>query len=412
VNIFGDFDPEIPEEANLSALTEITKAIVQKQNLDVLVEKLKDFIRKNAGKYFPKIFYSKEFWNLVVETYNDFFKHRGFTEYYWIIRNLILPVVNSLQFVPEKCDVFHVPSTGYASLVGIVEKLVHNSPLIITEHGIYHREREREIIISKWLHEDYKPMWINLFKAISMLAYDFCDVLTTLFQKNQMFQLELGANPEKMIIIPNGIDVDSFDLPKEEHEGFVIGFVGKVTRIKDVKTAIRSIRIVKDVLKDEKIKFLIIGPTDEEEDYYEECKALTKNLFLDDVVEFLGRQNVREYYPKLDLLLLSSVSEGQPLVILEAMAAGVPVVATDVGACREIIYDENGQCGIIVPPKNHLMMAKAILKLIEDKEMRDTFSKNAKKVVRKKYRLDLMRERYKNLFIHLYSSQKTFSARN
>jgi glycosyltransferase involved in cell wall biosynthesis len=94
------------------------------------------------------------------------------------------------------------------------------------------------------------------------------------------------------------------------------------------------------------------------------------------------------------------------------MAAGVPVVATDVGACREIIYDENGQCGIIVPPKNHLMMAKAILKLIEDKEMRDTFSKNAKKVVRKKYRLDLMRERYKNLFIHLYSSQKTFSARN
>jgi len=157
---------------------------------------------------------------------------------------------------------------------------------------------------------------------------------------------------------------------------------------------------------------LIIGPTDEEEDYYEECKALTKNLFLDDVVEFLGRQNVREYYPKLDLLLLSSVSEGQPLVILEAMAAGVPVVATDVGACREIIYDENGQCGIIVPPKNHLMMAKAILKLIEDKEMRDTFSKNAKKVVRKKYRLDLMRERYKNLFIHLYSSQKTFSARN
>lgn len=108
-------------------------------------------------------------------------------------------------------------------------------------------------------------------------------------------------------------------------------------------------------------------------------QKLSKNLFLEDVVEFLGRQNVREYYPKLDLLLLSSVSEGQPLVILEAMAAGVPIVATDVGACKEMVYDEEGQCGIIVPPKNHIMMAKAILKLYEDAELRKVFSQNAKK---------------------------------
>ena len=207
------------------------------------------------------------------------------------------------------------------------------------------------------------------------------------------------------MIIPNGVDVDKFDMPKEKHEGFIIGFVGRVTRIKDVKTAIRSIRVVKDVLRNKKIKFLIIGPTDEEQDYYEECKKLSKNLFLEDVVEFLGRQNVREYYPKLDLLLLSSVSEGQPLVILEAMAAGVPIVATDVGACKEMVYDEEGQCGIIVPPKNHIMMAKAILKLYEDAELRKVFSQNAKKIVRKKYRLDLMIKRYRDLYLHLVRGQ-------
>lgn len=150
---------------------------------------------------------------------------------------------------------------------------------------------------------------------------------------------------------------------------------------------------------------MIIGPTDEEQDYYEECKKLSKNLFLEDVVEFLGRQNVREYYPKLDLLLLSSVSEGQPLVILEAMAAGVPIVATDVGACKEMVYDEEGQCGIIVPPKNHIMMAKAILKLYEDAELRKVFSQNAKKIVRKKYRLDLMIKRYRDLYLHLVRGQ-------
>lgn len=134
-------------------------------------------------------------------------------------------------------------------------------------------------------------------------------------------------------------------------------------------------------------------------------QKLSKNLFLEDVVEFLGRQNVREYYPKLDLLLLSSVSEGQPLVILEAMAAGVPIVATDVGACKEMVYDEEGQCGIIVPPKNHIMMAKAILKLYEDAELRKVFSQNAKKIVRKKYRLDLMIKRYRDLYLHLVRGQ-------
>lgn len=82
-----------------------------------------------------------------------------------------------------------------------------------------------------------------------------------------------------MVIIPNGVDVDKFDMPKEKHEGFIIGFVGRVTRIKDVKTAIRSIRVVKDVLRNKKIKFLIIGPTDEEQDYYEECKNYRRTFF-------------------------------------------------------------------------------------------------------------------------------------
>lgn len=180
-----------------------------------------------------------------------------------------------------------------------------------------------------------------------------------------------------MFIIPNGINVEEYDLPPEKHEGFVVGFVGRVARIKDLKTAIRAISIVKEVVG-EKLKFLIIGPVDAE-DYLAECKRLVRVLRLEDTVEFLGPQNVKEYYPKFDLLLLSSVSEGQPLVILEAMAAGVPIVATDVGACRDIIYDKDGQCGIIVPPKDHFSMSKAIIKLYEDKELRDTFSKNAKR---------------------------------
>lgn len=202
---------------------------------------------------------TKGFWNVLLKIYEEFFSERGLTEFYWMIMNLFLPVVNVLQFVPNRCDLFHVPSTGYASLVGVNGKFVHDVPLVITEHGIYHKEREREIILSTWVPDAYKPMWIELFRIISMIAYRVSDALITLYRKNQIYQLELGADPEKMFIIPNGINVEEYDLPPEKHEGFVVGFVGRVARIKDLKTAIRAISIVKEVVG-EKLKFLIIGP--------------------------------------------------------------------------------------------------------------------------------------------------------
>jgi glycosyltransferase involved in cell wall biosynthesis len=405
LNIFGDFESNSAQKANLESLERIISQLSFGRDTRSIVPLAIDFIRENAGKNVRKMLKTKGFWNVLLKIYEEFFSERGLTEFYWMIMNLFLPVVNVLQFVPNRCDLFHVPSTGYASLVGVNGKFVHDVPLVITEHGIYHKEREREIILSTWGPDAYKPMWIELFRIISMIAYRVSDALITLYRKNQIYQLELGADPEKMFIIPNGINVEEYDLPPEKHEGFVVGFVGRVARIKDLKTAIRAISIVKEVVG-EKLKFLIIGPVDAE-DYLAECKRLVRVLRLEDTVEFLGPQNVKEYYPKFDLLLLSSVSEGQPLVILEAMAAGVPIVATDVGACRDIIYDKDGQCGIIVPPKDHFSMSKAIIKLYEDKELRDTFSKNAKKVVQK-YRVETMIEKYRNLYLSL-TSKKTVS---
>ncbi|PLV60331.1 GT4 family glycosyltransferase PelF [Thermotoga sp. KOL6] len=408
LNIFGFYNPSLPDDLDLSPVEQIVDAITRKESLDTISKNVIELIRKNAGKAFGKFFESKIFWDATVKTYEKFFNYRGFTEYYWMVKNLLLPIFNSLQFIPDKCDIFHVPSTGYASLVGIVGKFIHNAPLIITEHGIYHREREREIIISNWIPDDYKPMWINMFKILSKVAYEVSDVLITLFGRNQMFQLELGADPKKMMIIPNGVDVEKLvSLKREKHEGFSVAFVGRITRIKDIKTLIKAFEIVKEIVGERRIKLLLIGPI-EDDRYYKECAQLIEELNLEDYTEFLGHRDVNDYYPRIDLLALSSVSEGQPLVLLEAMAMGIPIVATDVGACRELVYDEIGQCGIIVPPKDYISMAKAILKIYEDKEMREAFSKNARKIVEKKYRLDLVIERYRNLYLNLLK-RETFS---
>ncbi|PLV55729.1 GT4 family glycosyltransferase PelF [Thermotoga sp. SG1] len=400
LNIFGDFQPKSSRKVDFEPLEKIISAIVSGRTIESIIPFAIEFIEKNAGKSIRKMLKTKRFWNIMVKIYENFFFERGFTEYYWMIMNLFLPVINALQFVPEKCDLYHVPSTGYASLVGINGKVMHDSPLLITEHGIYHKEREREILLSSWVPDSYKPMWVQFFRIISMIAYELSDFLTTLSRKNQAYQLKLGADPEKMMVIPNAIDVDSYSFPKEPHEGFIVGFVGRISRIKDLKTAIRAISLAKEMIgPKKKLKFLVIGPVDEE-DYFVEIKRLVNVLWLEDTVEFLGPQNVKEYYPKMDLLLLSSVSEGQPLVILEAMAAGLPIVATGVGSCREMVYDKDGQCGIIVPPKDHFSMAKAIVKICEDDDLRRTFSRNSRRVVQK-YRLDRMIESYRKIYLSL-----------
>jgi len=101
-------------------------------------------------------------------------------------------------------------------------------------------------------------------------------------------------------------------------------------------------------------------------EYYERCKALTELLHIDDRVIFTGKVNVREYYGKLDVLLISSISEGQPLVQLEAMASGIPVVTTNVGNCAEIALDPDGQSGFVVRSKDYVSMSEKIITLAKE----------------------------------------------
>jgi glycosyltransferase involved in cell wall biosynthesis len=115
----------------------------------------------------------------------------------------------------------------------------------------------------------------------------------------------------------------------------------------------------------------IAGPEEEDQEYVQECRKLTENLGLTSQVRFLGFQKVEDLFPRMGLLILSSISEAQPLVVLEGFASGVPVVTTDVGACRELIYGQGpggdglGTAGAVVPMANPVALAEAALSLLE-----------------------------------------------
>ena len=104
----------------------------------------------------------------------------------------------------------------------------------------------------------------------------------------------------------------------------------------------------------------------------------------------------------MDLLLLSSISEGQPLAMLEGMAAGIPYVATNVGNCRAMLEGEDGDtlgpAGLVVPVMNSEAMAEAVIRCIRDPKMGRGMGKAGRKRVEQSYSRKVMLERFRGLY--------------
>ena len=345
---------------------------------------------------------SNEFLDIVRNLCAEKYDQLPFTDVFWTIRSMLIPILNIFRCSVPEADIYHSVSTGYAGIIAAKFKEETQKPFILTEHGIYTREREEEILKASWVDSYFKQIWIQFFLSISQGAYDAADVITSLFVKAKQIQNELGADPKKCIVLPNGVSTSRFNeigpILNHEQDEIIIGAILRVVPIKDVKTLIYSFDIVKQKVPNAKL--YIIGPTDEDEEYYQECIDLIKSLRCKDIV-FTGRVNIEDWMKKIDIVILTSISEGQPFVLLEAMSAKRPVIATDVGSCREIIEgadDEFGNCGIVVPVMNPDKIAYGIVKMIKNKNEMIKMAEEGYKRVCKYYEKGDFLKKYKDLY--------------
>ncbi|MCX8060645.1 MAG: GT4 family glycosyltransferase PelF, partial [Aquificaceae bacterium] len=183
----------------------------------------------------------------------------------------------------------------------------------------------------------------------------------------------------------------------------VVALIGRVVPIKDVKTFIKAIKLL--VQKVPEAEGWVVGPTDEDPEYYKECLELLKVMGLENKVKFLGFQKTVEILPKVGVLTLTSISEGMPLIVLEGFAAGVPCVATDVGSCRQLIYgglnEEDraiGKAGEIAPVRDANLLAENYAKLLTDESLWRGCQKSALTRVRKFYSKEDFLENYRQLY--------------
>lgn len=348
------------------------------------------------------ILMSQEFFDIVQELYIDKYSQTTFTDFLWGMRSLYLPLFTVLKTPVEEADVYHAISTGYAGILACKGHYLHNKPVLLTEHGIYTREREEEIIKVDWTQGIFKDIWIRYFYLLSTCIYECAEVVVSLFDSARRIQCELGCPPEKTMIISNGVYLERMEgLPqKSPDDPFInVGAVLRVVPIKDVKTMINAFALAK--AKMPSLRLFIMGPTDEDPEYYAECKELVETFSVEDVI-FTGMIDVREYLGKMDISILTSISEGQPLSILEAMAAAKPCIATDVGGCRELLYgserDDLGRSGIVAPVMGVDRIADAIVELAENEELRAEMGNVGRIRVRKFYRNQRVVATYHELY--------------
>ena len=360
-----------------------------------------DLFQKTAFSI-DDILMGADFLHIVQEYYDKNFSQIVFSDFLWTMRSIYMPLFLILKTKVPKADVYHCVATGYAGLLGSMAKYLFGCGLIVSEHGIYTREREEELLKAGWVAGIYKNIWIDQFRKMSQLAYDRADIVTALYGHARELQMELGCKAGKIEITPNGIDVARFEnvaskLPNEYT--IDIGAIVRVTPIKEIKTMIRAFAFAKNEVPN--LRLWIMGPTDEDEEYAKECFELVDVMEIEDVI-FTGRVNVTDYIGKMDFTILTSISEGQPLTILESFAAKKPVIATDVGNCRELIYgeegDDAGTAGILCHIMNVEEIAHAMTELALNTEKRYAMGEIGYNRVRNYYRIEMMKDKYDDIY--------------
>lgn len=385
------------------------------------------YLDEKIGVDYKQFLYSKASWDYITEQYNQNCTDPSFIHYFWTIKNIHKPLWQLAKIVENfpQVKILHSISTGYAGFLGALLHHHYKFPLILTEHGIYTKERRIDIFRSQVFQDinvldhaitefSYSHhLWNRFFETLARLCYNAANPVISLFNAAQTVQLEGGATPEKSFVIPNGIDLIRFGKLRRslEEKSKIVCFIGRKVPIKDVKGFIRAIAIAHQQIP--AIQAWIIGAEDEDPQYAQECHDLAENLSLQNVISFKLHQVVDTILPEIQLLVLSSISESMPLVILESFAAGIPVVATNVGACHELIFGHSpedkaiGSSGTIVRIADPKDLATAMVELLTKEEIWKKASDAAIQRVEKFYNQTTMINTYQDIYRKVAASNES-----
>jgi glycosyltransferase involved in cell wall biosynthesis len=259
-------------------------------------------------------------------------------------------------------DLIHVHGHPYlSSFIAAKMAKKYSKPLVVTQHNTF-----IEYKASRWDHIE----WMN-DATVGKQVLKKADKIVVVSNATRKYVLSLGADPEKVEVLRNGVDLNHFrpltetkdEIRKKLGIGSDSSVVLTVRRLvykNGIDTLLKS--AVTAIKKNPRIFFLVIGKGPD----FSEVKARTEQLGIAKnfrLAGFIQDQDLPFYYNAADFFVLPSKSgEGLPLVALEAMACGLPVIATNVGGIKEVIMDNFGK---MVPPDSPDSLGEAVLEFSE-----------------------------------------------
>jgi glycosyltransferase involved in cell wall biosynthesis len=288
-----------------------------------------------------------------------------------------------------KPDVVHSQMIGMG-MPALVAKKLFGLPYVIWGRG-------SDVYLTLWYERLFLKPAVKNADAVIALTEQMKEKIGAFYKRDAS-------------VIPNGINLDEYaGLSKEnlraelkiEPDDKVIIYIGRLSAVKGVEYLIRAMGLVKE--KAPAAKLILIGDGSEKE----KVKSIIKQLNLEHLIIQLPQvpnQNIPKYAAVSDLLVLPSLSEGFPMTILEAMASGLPVVATKVSCLTEIVKE--GKNCFLVEPANPEQLAEKILLLLKNDGTRAMMSANNKESV-KQYSWESVISQLEKIYFKIASGEKT-----
>lgn len=283
----------------------------------------------------------------------------------------------------------HVFAGAFA---GYILSKISKIPIICTVHGIHKLRGDAGRFANLWQ------------KIIVGLSYD---AVIAVSKDTESRILDLGKSPKALVVIPNGVDMEIFhpDEPSRvslrkrlhvDNDELLIGFFGRIVRGKGIDILIESMPIVLKHMPN--VKLLIMGDGDLKNSMEERILdlRLDENVMIKNPVP---HQEVAQFYCACDLIVIPSRSEAFSLSALEAMASGVPLVASNVGGLREIVHHSDN--GWLVEANSISTLSEAIVKVLSENELRHRLIENGVSFVSKRFSWVALAKHLRDIYLTL-----------
>lgn len=293
-------------------------------------------------------------------------------------------------------DVVHASSNGAASLVALARKWHDGTPVILTEHGVYLRERYLALAGTP-LRWAARYAVCTALRALCVLTYAEADLLLPVSEFNARWAVRLGADPLRIHTVHNGVDTSTMHPVGPEPAVPTISFIGRIDPLKDLDNLVRAYAVVRRELPGARLR--IFGPCPPgNEGYKRAVEATIDELGVVDGVSWEGpTAGPRPAFEAGTIVALSSISEGLPFTTIESMMCGRATVNTDVGGVSEAV-GRDGTLGGLVPPRDPEAFGRECLRLLLDDEVRTATSRRAREHALSSFNLTTCVDRFRGWY--------------